>query len=88
MLGLLISLFKEQTLMILPRPRLIMCDNDGLADDERTGQVHLDDLTPLILGKLLKRMTTLDAGVIDQDVDGTDVLLDRLDPGNNRSADP
>jgi len=40
-----------------------------LAEQERTGQVHLQDPSPLLRCRLLSRRDQRDAGVVDQNID-------------------
>ncbi len=47
---------------------------NGLRDEKNRGLIYGDDVIPLLLGKLSKRMTALDTGVIYQDVNDADIF--------------
>ncbi|MCY1249472.1 hypothetical protein D9M72_630130 [compost metagenome] len=52
---------------------------DRLADIKDAGDIRLQQLLPALGGKVFKRRAKLHSCIVDEDVDGADILLDLID---------
>jgi hypothetical protein len=77
------SVWTEQMLMIFPGSAWQHPSGDGAAHDEGAGEVGVDHAPPVREAHVEERFAVLDAGVVDEDVDGTHVGFDRLDGGGH-----
>ena len=79
------SLVSEPMLMILPpRPRRDHATRRFAADLERGGEVGLDDAPPVIGREFNHWLAQLDAGVVDEDVDGDALGVEALERAPDR----
>ena len=63
-------------------PALLVDHNpaDRLAAEKKTGQVGVQDPTPVLFGYFQGRFGDVDAGVVDQDIDATEMLKGLFHP--------
>ena len=71
---------KDEALRMRPEPALHLRDH-RLAHQERALEVGVEVGVPDLLGELLDAGAAGDAGIVDEDVDAAEGLLDRLGDG-------
>jgi hypothetical protein len=79
MFGRASSHWTEPTLMILPRFARDHEAGDRLGDEEDAIQIGAHEFAPSLFRVILQRPPALNAGVVDQDVDRTELRLDTRD---------
>ena len=65
---------REAVLMIRPQPLRFIAGNASADRVEGRGQVDGDDRIPFLGREFLDRRDVLDAGIVDQDVDGAELV--------------